>query len=88
MKATQDLRSQTQIDKLTGEKKMDEPYGDSLEDKRELTMQVMFLKIGGLPFIISAPKNREIRSLVGSNKVDILVITEVNINWKNIPFIH
>ncbi len=70
-----------------GERKMDEPYGDSPEDKGENTTCIMFLNIRGLPFHNAAPKIGKLGPLVRINNVDILGLAKVNINWKNIPFI-
>ncbi len=79
---------QTWIDAMIRDKSIEGVYGETPEWKEECTTQVIFMNIGGLPFNIAASKNREMRTLVCLNKVDILGLAETDVNWTAIPFIY
>ncbi len=49
--------------------------------KEEATTSITFLNIEGIPLVNTHPKSQEIQSFVRDVKVDILGLTEMNVNW-------
>ncbi len=77
-----------QINNTAWEGAIEEAYGKTTKRTEEYTTRVMLMNMSGFPFNNAASKTRKIISLVKYNKVDILALAEIIVNWKVIPFMH
>ncbi len=75
------LHTQQKQDDRDWEGVQKEQYGDSMEQKGDTAIQIVFMNIRGLPFSNQHQKNIEICTLVQAHNMEILGLAETNINW-------
>ena len=68
---------------VTREKKIcRDIYGDKMEKKKRENIRIVNQNINGLGTSVETDKRDAIKNFIVKNKIDLFVMSEVNINWK------
>lgn len=66
----------------------EENWGDSIQQKDAATIRIMFQNVNGLPRRNNEFNNRSLYGVIADHNIDIFMMSEINVNWRNIPEDH